>query len=229
MRLFFYIRCVVGMRCALSPRQSLCLLAFSLLLPTAQADETLNSNYCAIAQQVIARSAVQPVVQVPGSYDAFVASKASDTPFVVQQYLSNPVPGNDNLQRTLSCKMRTAERINSIQGEGLALGDRDCARVHWNMLLRVAATIPDDELKGTLEDIVIADDLDTYMGPSWLQPWPFDAATRTTDNRPQLRSRALFVGQLWWLPMPKRFKGNHYCHLVAPDYLALLMRGELPW
>jgi hypothetical protein len=27
--------------------------------------------------------------------------------------------------------------------------------------------------------------------------------------------------------MPERFLGNYYCHLIAPDYLRALVRGDL--
>ena len=29
-----------------------------------------------------------------------------------------------------------------------------------------------------------------------------------------------------WIPLPERFQGNYYCHLVAPAYLESIIRGE---
>jgi len=131
--------------------------------------------------------------------------------------------------RTMSCKMRTAERINAAHsGDGVpvAMADADCAAVHMEMLSTVASGISARALKRSPIEFTIAADISTFMGPSWLEPWPFNAVTRTEGGKLQLQSRSLYVANLWWLPMPARFKGNHYCHLVAPEYLELLLRGE---
>lgn len=185
---------------------------------------------CALAQMVIAGTQLVPNVETPGDYDAFVESKATDQPFVVQQYLSNPMPSDARLMRTLSCKMRTAERINAAHSEAdtspPASGDTSCAQVQHTLLQRVRSEIPDAELVLNPDHAVIEDESSTFMGPMWLDPWPFSAVSGDGEGSLRLASRALHVPWAWWIPLPERFKGNYYCHLAAPDYLRALLKGE---
>ncbi len=185
---------------------------------------------CAQAQQVIAGTKLLPKVVVHEDYEAFVESKATDAPFVVQQLFSNPDPDETELMRTVSCKMRTAERINTthagVAGELVAEGDQDCARVHTWLLDKLQAEIPASELRLDPVDVLIEAEQTSFMGPSWLDPWPFQAASMDEEGVLQLHSRALFVPRAWWIPLPERFQGNYYCHLVAPDYLRSVLRGQ---
>ncbi len=66
-----------------------------------------------------------------------------------------------------------------------------------------------------------------FIGPSWLDPWPFAPVAAGEGGRPQLHTRALYAPYSWWMPMPERFLGNYYCHLAAPSYIESLVRGEL--
>ena len=188
-------------------------------------------NFCARAQQVIAGTDLLAQVQNPADYDAFVQSKASDSPFVVQQLLSNPATDDPQLPRVLSCKMRTAERINALQGKNesspVAAGDTSCAEVHRAMLSQVSAGIPVAEQVLAPGSLVIEEEDTTYMGPMWLKPWPFEPVLRGQDGKIHIHSRALYVPHAWWIPMPERFQGNYYCHLISPQYLEALLRGQI--
>lgn len=208
----------------------LCVIFWGLTAAQTVADDGTPEPFCGVAQQVLAGTAIVPEVEVQSDYDAFVASKSSDSPFIVQQFLSNPAPEDAGLARTLSCKMRTAERINSVQGTPEAVrpaeGDSDCAEVHRHMLEGVAASIPQGQRALEATSVIIEEEQTTYMGPMWLQPWPFDAVTLDEEGRLRLHARALYVPFAWWIPMPERFQGNYYCHLVAPAYLEALLRGQ---
>jgi hypothetical protein len=95
-----------------------------------------EAEFCAWAQQVIARTEEVPVVEVHESRETFIESKAFDQPFTVQQYWSSPV-GEDGMPTVVSCKMRTAERINAAHTEGaapVAGGDLSCHLLHEKML-----------------------------------------------------------------------------------------------
>ena len=206
------------------------LLAIALVAPAAAQPPEWAAPFCDRAQQVIAGTALRAAVQLPRDLDAFVQSKAGSAPLTVQEFLANPASGDPSLPRSLSCKMRTAERINAAHadgGEPVATGDASCAAVHRDMLATVAASIPAEELALPPERFVIEEEHLTFMGPAWLRPWPFEPVSRGGAGELLLHSRSLYVPRAWWIPMPERFQGNYYCHLVAPKYLEALLRGRL--
>lgn len=206
----------------------LSVLAACLLSPVVYAGERWQDTFCIDAQQVLAGTELVAQLNVHDNWDTFVESKASDSPLTVHQYLSNP--SAEGMPRTLSCKMRTAERINATEtvdsGMPAASGDTDCTAVHREMVNKTLAGLAGHRIAVESDDIVYDEDDTTYIGPRWLKPWPFDAVT-ARDNALHLHARALYAPYVWWIPMPDRFKGNYYCHLVAPDYLEAILIGKV--
>ena len=74
---------------------------------------------------------------------------------------------------------------------------------------------------------VIDEDEITRMGPKWLNPWPFETATRDAENILHFRSKALLVPYSVLIPMPARFKGTHYCHLPTKQYIQALLTDAI--
>lgn len=188
-------------------------------------------DYCVEAQQIIAGTELQAESLLHTDYEEFVESKALDKPLTVQQYSSLPLPGDEAVNTVLSCKMKTAERINSAYpaaaGEPpVARGDGSCQAVHRAWVDKVASTIPAEQLQVSPDELVIDDEDLTFIGPMWLRPWPFEPLYRGDDKRLHIRTRALYVPFSWWIPMPDRFKGTYYCHLIAPAYLEAILRGD---
>lgn len=200
-----------------------CLLSFP-----GYSDERWQDSYCVEAQQVLAGTELVAELEVHENWDTFVESKASDSPLTVHEYLSNP--SAEGIPRTLSCKMRTAERINATEtvdpAKPAATGDTDCVAVHRDMVAKLLVSLAGQRLAVERGDIVFDEDETTYIGPRWLKPWPYDAVTMQGEVL-HLRARALYAPHAWWIPMPERFKGNYYCHLVAPDYLEAILLGKV--
>ena len=71
--------------------------------------------------------------------------------------------------------------------------------------------------------VVFEEDESAYMGPDWLDPWPYPVATVEDDGKLHIRAKAMHIPYAWYIPMPDRFKGVHYCHLVPPAYLQQLL------
>jgi hypothetical protein len=200
--------------------------AFAAGLPTSD-----EAGFCGRAQQIIAQTELEATVEIPADYDSFVESKSLAYPLTVQQYSSNPAATPEGLHRVISCKMKTAGRINGAREEAgiagdAARGDLGCETVHKHMLQTLRDSIPPGELRLQPEELVVDDEELTYMGPMWLKPWPFTPVARDGEGRLHLQTRALYVPYAWWIPMPERFKGTYYCHLVHPAYLEALLRGE---
>jgi hypothetical protein len=194
--------------------------------------EGSETDFCAGAQQQIARTELVAEVVNHTDYESFVQSKATASPLVVQQYFSNPAPGRDAIARVVSCKMKTAERINndnmsSNDAPPVAAGDRSCHALHRDMLAHIVARIPAQELSVSPEQLVVDEEQLAFMGPMWLKPWPFEPLVRDESDRLHLQSKALYVPFAWWIPMPDRFKGTYYCHLIAPGFLEAVLRGDV--
>lgn len=205
-----------------------CLLGFS----PAGAGEGTDVEFCAWAQGVIAETSLQPAVKTHNTWDAFVESKPSDQPFRVEQYLSSHLQGEKGMNTVISCKMRTAERINTahvLEGSDSppAGAESSCDAVHRAMLDRVYGNSASQDQAVERSQWVVAEEDLTFIGPKWVEPWPFVPLTPLADGRYQLNSRALYVPYSRWIPMPDRFLGNYYCHLVAPSYLEALVLGTV--
>jgi hypothetical protein len=202
--------------------------------PGALASDGEDSVFCAWAQQVIAGTSLLAEVVTQLDYEEFVTSKPSADPLTVQQYWSNPVDGPDSLAQVVSCKMKTAERINySYPAEPpgevpAAVGDQSCHVVQAALLTEVLKSIPRTELAVPADTLRIDPEEQTFIGPMWLKPWPFQPLSRDGEGVLHLHSRALYVPFSWWIPMPDKFKGSYYCHLVAPGFLEAVLRGDLP-
>ena len=206
-----------------------------LVSPTAFAADLPaidEAGFCGLAQQIIAQTELEAAIEIPADYDSFVKSKSQAHPLVVQQYSSNPAANAKDLHKVISCKMKTAERINAAREEAgipgdAAMGDLGCEAIHTRMLRTLRDSIPAGELSLQATELVVDDEELTYMGPMWLKPWPFKPVVRDEEGRLHLQTRALYVPFAWWIPMPERFKGTYYCHLAHPAYLEALLRGEV--
>jgi hypothetical protein len=207
------------------------LLIFSVVASASAAGDE-SGDYCVRAQQIIADTDLVARLNVHTDYDGFVESKALADPLTVQQYFSNPSPGADGMQTVLSCKMKTAERINAAnpvaEGTSPPAGvDSSCQAIHQAWLDRMVQQIPGEQLQLSPEKLEVDEEDLTFMGPMWLRPWPFEPLYRGDDGKLHIRSRALYVPYSWWIPMPDRFKGTYYCHLISPLYLEALLRGDI--
>ena len=210
------------------------LLLLALVASTgARAGDGEDSVFCAWVQQVAAGTSLAANVVIYTSFEDFVKSKASTAPLTVQQYWSNPVDGAGGLARVVSCKMSTAGRINRAypdavrEGGPAAAGDQTCDGVHREVLAATLNGIPRRSLAVPAESLRVDAQEVAYIGPMWLKPWPFQPLSRDEAGLLHIRSRALYVPDAWWIPMPERFKGAHYCHLIAPDFLEAVLRGTV--
>jgi hypothetical protein len=190
-----------------------------------------EDDFCAWAQQEIAGTALEAQVRVHASYDEFVESKPTTNPLQVHQYSSNPLNDGSGINQVISCKMKTAQRLEqsweSAADGVIAEGDTSCDAVHRRMLERLRSGLGAEENNAGARQFVVDEEELTFMGPMWLSPWPFEPVVTDDSGRLHLQSRALYVPFSWWIPMPDRFKGTYYCHLANPVYLEALFREEL--
>jgi len=208
------------------------LLALSpLWITQARADDGEDSVFCAWAQQQLVGTGLVADVITHTVYEDFVSSQASDSPLTVQQYWSNPVPGPSGMSRVVSCKMLTAERINHALGESgpggapPAAGDQSCELINSQILANLLSRIPRDQLAVPVDSLRVDKEQMSYVGPMWLEPWPFEPLSGDEEGVLHIRSHALYVPYSSQISGSGRLNGGYYCHLIAPDYLEAVLRG----
>jgi len=199
--------------------------------PFALKDVPQVDEYCLAAQAVITRTVVPMDLVVHESFDAFVKSKAiiDDTSGkprpVIQQFNWADADGN---VLGISCKLKSADHLNLIFGAGSAGPDGLCQAMNQAVFKFVA-----NRSRGPAFSRVTFDPAETVsnpsepgmVGPDWLAPFTM---TYVADDALHIATKGFVVDftDPQYQKAPERFRGVHYCHLIAPDYLAGLMAGE---
>ncbi|WP_160153410.1 hypothetical protein [Microbulbifer sp. ALW1] len=208
-----------------------------------------GADYCGVMQQFIAGTPLVADIRHynPDDYDeGFKKSKPTVQPLVTHQYVGFQTPGGatQEIPVTVSCKLKTAERIRhahtTSELEVAASEDRTCQQwtealldVTYASLERAMEEGPAEgdsmvEKGGLLprEQIKLDDEKNAYIGPLWVNPFPYQVAYQNGEYL-HLRSKALHAEYSRWMPLPDSFMGTHYCHAIAPEYLQALIRRDL--
>jgi hypothetical protein len=191
---------------------------------------TSHAGFCTEVQRMLVDTSLPMSNTLQRSKDDFTESKAAVTPLTTQQFL---VSTADGLPEELSCKTKTADHLRAVHGAGAArdpaLPPRSCRDVQRAVVLQVWESLNADEQAGAAQApqriMLVADTL-SYTGSGWIgspaEVW------LGSDGQLRLRASALYANwEDWrWKIMPESFRGNHYCHLVAPERVRRLMLGE---
>lgn len=189
-------------------------------------------QFCAEVQRRVAGTQ-QPLRNVVHeSFESFVKSKPSVQPLEPQQFVEFADPAHTQPRR-ISCKLKTADHINAVYGDGAAAADENenaCREINRATVLAVFRDL-DPGARARLavppHRFMLDGDENRIMGSGWIEPYPFVYAG--ADGAVHLHAKALLV--FWndwrWKLAPDRFRGTHYCHLIAPEYARALMTGEL--
>lgn len=196
-------------------------------------------DYCGVMQQFIAGTSLNADTRQyqPDDYgEGFKKSKPTAKPLVTHQYVGFQMPdgATQDFPVTVSCKLKTAERIrNAHMASDAAVAaseDRSCQQ--WTGALLDAIYASTEEPKGQggellpRERIKLDAENNAYIGPLWVNPFPYQVAYRSGEYL-HLRSKALHAEYSRWMPLPDSFMGTHYCHGIAPEYLQALIKQEL--
>ena len=192
--------------------------------------ETTATNvgeFCAEAQRLVAATAMTPANYVYADLDAFIKSKASSKPFITRQYVHHE-PDDPNRPRMISCKLKSSDQLNFEYGPGTAGHEGHCRAVNGLTLERARAARADAARpSGVFDDVVLDHDETGLSGVVWLKPYTMVKVDEA--NVLHIKSKALYVS--WhdqrFVQAPARFRGTHYCHLIAPSYLRRLLDGEV--
>lgn len=195
-----------------------------------------DEGFCARVQQFIAGTdmTVDNVVYGQDTYwTTFKKSKPLAQPLTTHQYVGYQLADGERTDYpvTVACKMKTAERIRTanagMSDVTIAEEDRECQTWQGLMLddIYTALEQQGDSALLSRDRIALAEENNVYIGPLWLRPELYQVAYKDGDTV-RLRSKALHVEYRRFMPVPDSFMGTHYCTMIAPEYLAKLLRGE---
>lgn len=197
---------------------------------TPVADIPSIAEYCRVAQQVVTRTQ-QPVdVSMHDSFDGFVKSKAiipdADGAIPeIQQFHWFDAQGD---VVGVSCKLKSADHLNLVYGDGTAGPDGLCQDMNRRVYRALGEAVGEVRYAEVIfdENETVRNEAQPGMtGPDWLMP--YQATTVDDDGHLHVRAKGFQVdfSDPRFAQAPERFRGVHYCHFVAPDHLAALIKG----
>ncbi|MEX0827886.1 MAG: hypothetical protein WD005_02935 [Haliea sp.] len=195
-----------------------------------------HDQFCQRAQQLMTGTRLLSENVVYTDWAAFRKSKANELPLTTHQFVNRKMADGETLDIpvTVSCKLKTAERINhGLIRSGnpdttlAANQERTCKAINQATWRQLSANLPAQQVQLAQRQLVFDEDEVTWIGPFWLRPFPYQVAYLDEDGKTHIRSKALYTEYSVFIPMPDSFKGTHYCHLIAPEYLSALATGKL--
>lgn len=141
--------------------------------------------------------------------------------------------GEDGSIVGVSCKLKSADHLNLVYGEGTAGPDGACQDM--NRYVFNSLGIPPEQVNYSA---VIFDPTEKPQtdgqppakggpGPQWLQSYV--ATDIDADGALIIKTKGFRVdfNDPKFARAPARFRGVHYCHFIAPDHLRELVTGKV--
>lgn len=183
-------------------------------------------DYCLAAERVVSRSSLPMQLVVHRDFQDFVGSKALIAGPTLQQFDWMDADGK---LLGISCKLKSSDHLLQAFGPGSAGPDGRCQDMNRAVLALVARQVPHPAFPRVVldpDEVVVNEQQPGMTGPDWLAP--FTLATVDADGSLRIHSKGFIVDFLdpRFAAMPERFRGVHYCHFIAPDYLRALLEGK---
>lgn len=158
---------------------------------------------------------------------SFVKSKAYAEPFISHEFVqlggAEDDPALNAIPMTISCKFKSADAMADLWD--VEIDSKNCGAINAHTVTTVQQQLIREGHTATVT--VVMDEDDTVsMGPRYLRPWPYQVAYEQ-EGKLHIRAKELKVAADSLMPLPARFKGNHYCHLIAPEYAKALLSGTV--
>jgi len=201
--------------------------------PFALTEVPAIDDYCFAAQRVVTRTALPMELVVHENFESFVKSKAiidvsgkKPRP-IIQQFNWADDAGH---LLGISCKLKSADHLNLIFGDGSAGPDGLCQEMNqavFKLIAKKSGSPAYSRVTFDPAETVSNEAQPGMTGPDWLAPFTL---TYVEDDALHIASKGFIVEftDARYQQAPERFRGVHYCHLIAPDYLAALMAGDAP-
>ncbi len=213
-------------------RQSiLMLVSTALAIGAAMASatplpDTTTDTFCTAVQEILAGTTVPSELTIYPAIASFRQSKPTPRPLTNSQFVTVDEQGRSKM---VSCKVKSADHIRSEYGADAAGPQRYCREitvmVHAELVAKLEADEP--ELAATIRGYIIEPDEPQPTGAMYLSPFPL--AFADGDGNLHINTQSLQVNwDDWhfWI-MPNVLRGQTYCHIITPEYLEALGRGQV--
>jgi hypothetical protein len=193
-------------------------------LPPAPASD---AGFCARAQQLLAGTPMVATNLVFETAADFSKSKPRIRPLETDQFVTR---AEDGEPLRVSCKMKSADHIRAEYGAAAAGAERQCREVNRDTAARVYGALSDAERARLVVPpgrLLLSEDEEALTGSGFT--FGADTVRFSPDGRLVVRALSIRVDweAWWWAWMPERFRGQHSCHFIAPEYLRRLVLGEV--
>jgi len=210
-------------------------LALGLLPRTATAAglATTHDDFCGEVQRRLVATRLPLSNVIEPDFESFKLSKPGIEPLRTHQFVTRNASG---MPVGVSCKIKSADHLRAVHGASAAAdpalpaNQRNCRDIHREMIREIMEGLSPAErarLRDPPHRVMLDADVLRYTGSQWVKSSA--EAYRSEEGRLHLRAYALFAEwEDWrWKIMPESWRGNHYCHLVAPEHIRALMRGDV--
>ena len=182
-------------------------------------------TFCQEAQRIVTKTHQPVKLVVHDDFTAFVKSKAVIEGPTIQQY--NWTDANGNVAG-ISCKLKSADHLNLEFGAGTAGPDGLCTDMNAAVFMHIAKDVENPVFRAVTFDpneTVNNQEIPGMTGPDWLAP--YTATWVDDDGALNLRAKGFVVdfSDPQFADAPERFRGVHYCHLIAPNHMRALLEG----
>ncbi len=206
------------------------LTGLAALLPALSQAQALpdaeSTEFCQVAQQVLANTEVATENTIFTNMDAYRKSKPSPKPLMIYQVVSY----EGTMPVMVSCKVKAADHIRSVYGEDAAGEQQSCpvlAAMIRNQAVLELGREGNAEAAEQLRAYVLEQNEPYTTGSSYLAD--FELSFVGDDGAVHINSPGLQndYESLWAYIMPEKFIGQTYCHLATTQYLKALATGEM--
>ncbi len=218
--------------CEKAVMQKLFFMVAGTLLAACSGAETMwdlqevpaTADYCIAAQRLVTRTEIPVEVVIHDDFDAFVKSKAVIEGPTIQQFNWTDEQG---ALLGISCKLKNADHLNLQFGKGSAGPDGLCQEMNQAVFRLIARKVNKPVFSRVTFDpaeTVSNASQPGMTGPDWLAPFTL---TYGKDDVLHIATKGFIVNfsDPQFAKAPERFRGVHYCHFIAPEYLQALMEG----
>ncbi len=195
-------------------------MASATPLPDATTD-----TFCTAVQEILAGTTVPSELTVYPDIASFRQSKPTPRPLTISQVITVDEQGRPKM---VSCKVKSADHIRSEYGEDAGGPQRYCREITVMVHARVVENLEAEEpgLAATVRGYVIEPDEPYTTGRMYLSDFPL--AFADSDGNLHINTQSLQVNWddwHYWI-MPNVLRGQTYCHLITPEHLEALARGQ---
>ena len=187
--------------------------------------DTTTDTFCADVQKILAGTELDSELIVYSDIAAYRKSKLMIDPIDNSQYVTLD---DQKRPKMVSCKVKAADHIRDYYGDDAAGEQRPCRDITLMVQDNLASRLEADDplLAATVRSYVIEPDEPFTTGSAYLTPFPL--AFQGADGKLHIHTQSLQIDWLdyKWILMPYILRGQTYCHLITPEHMEALARGE---